>query len=81
MPLIIQCRFTDRKKYSLVLKSLRGHHGGMTEPTTRHSHQPSRSAKVRTFLKYVWGDSVAAHRAMLRVPPYDDYLFNHRDER
>jgi hypothetical protein len=37
--------------------------------------------KIRTFLRYVWGDSVAAHRALLRVPPYDDYLLNHRHER
>ena len=50
----------------------------MNEPTT--TTPSSRSAKVRTFLKYVWGDSVAAHRAMLRVSPYDDYLINHRNE-
>jgi len=36
--------------------------------------------RFRTFLRYAWGDQVAAHRALLRVPPYDDYLFNHRNE-
>ena len=46
-------------------------------PTTA---QTARHRRLRTFLKYAWGDSVAAHRAMLRVPPYDDYLINHRDE-
>jgi hypothetical protein len=79
MPTTLQRCFTKRKKYSLVLKDWPRHHGVMTEHTT--TPQSSRSAKVRTFLKYVWGDSVAAHRAMLRVPPYDDYLINHRSER
>lgn len=47
---------------------------------TSHTHRTGRG-RVRTFLRYAWGDQVAAHRALLRVPPYDDYLFNHRDER
>ena len=51
----------------------------MNTTTTTQTH--GRAARLRTFLKYAWGDSVAAHRAMLRVPPYDDYLINHRHER
>ena len=38
----------------------------------------SKGRKIRTFLRYAWGDQVAAHRALLRVPPYDDYLINRR---
>ena len=49
-------------------------------PTTAHTAHSERHGRLRTLLKYAWGDSVAAHRAMLRVPPYDDYLINHRDE-
>ena len=46
------------------------------------SHEKTiRTRRIRTFLRYAWGDQVAAHRALLRVPPYDDYLFNHRAER
>jgi hypothetical protein len=41
----------------------------------------TRGRKLRTFLRYAWGDQVAAHRALLRVPPYDDYLINHRSGR
>jgi len=41
----------------------------------------SKSRRFRTFMRYVWGDQVAAHRALLRSPPYDDYLRNHRAER
>lgn len=48
--------------------------------TTTQSAHTARHARLRTFLRYAWGDSVAAHRAMLRVPPYDDYLMNHRNE-
>jgi hypothetical protein len=40
----------------------------------------SKGRRFRTFVRHAWGDSVAAHRAMLRVPPYQDYLLNHRDE-
>lgn len=64
------------KNNSLVLNNCDGHHGDMTS----HEKTP-RNRKIRTFLRYAWGDQVAAHRALLRVPPYDDYLFNHRDER
>lgn len=49
-------------------------------PTTAQTAPSARHGRLRTFLKYAWGDSVAAHRAMLRVPPYDDYLINHRNE-
>ena len=45
-----------------------------------HSH-PTRSARARAFLKDVWDDTTTAHRALLRVAPYDDYLINHRHER
>jgi hypothetical protein len=45
--------------------------------TNRNTTQGTR---FRTFMRYVWGDQVAAHRAMLRYPPYDDYLLNHRSE-
>jgi hypothetical protein len=83
MPTTLQRCFTKRKKYSLVLNDWLGHHGLMTEHTTTQSTSTStsRHGRLRTFLKYAWGDSVAAHRAMLRVPPYDDYLINHRSER
>jgi len=40
----------------------------------------SKGSRLRTFVRYAWGDSVKAHRAMLRVPPYQDYLLNHRSE-
>jgi hypothetical protein len=42
-----------------------------TEKTTK-------ARRIRTFLRYAWGDQVAAHRALLRAPAYDDYLFNQR---
>jgi hypothetical protein len=42
------------------------------------NQNPNKSQRFRTFVRYVWGDQVAAHRAMLRVPPYDDYLVNRR---
>jgi hypothetical protein len=38
----------------------------------------SKVRKLRTFLRYAWGDQVAANRALLRTPPYDDYLLNRR---
>jgi hypothetical protein len=75
----IQWYFRKRKKYSLVLNDHPRHHGVMNTTTTTRTH--GRAARLRTFLTYAWGDSVAAHRAMPRVPPYDDYLFNHRGER
>jgi hypothetical protein len=40
----------------------------------------SKGGRFRTFVRHAWGDSVAAHRAMLRVSPYDDYLINRRNE-
>jgi len=42
------------------------------------SQSTSKGQKLRTFVRYVWGDQVAANRALLRTPPYDDYLINHR---
>jgi hypothetical protein len=62
-----------RKKHSLVLNSRLDQHGAMT--TTQIT---SKGRKLRSFLRYAWGDSVAAHRALLRTPPYDDYLINQR---
>lgn len=44
------------------------------------NQKTSKGGRIRTFVRYVWGDQVAAHRALLRVPPYDDYLRNHRNE-
>lgn len=40
----------------------------------------SKVRRFRAFMRYAWGDQVAAHRALLRYPPYDDYLLNHRNE-
>ena len=37
-----------------------------------HDQSTSRATKVRTFLKYAWGDQVAAHRALLELRPYYD---------
>jgi hypothetical protein len=42
------------------------------------TENPTRSHRIRTFLRYAWGDQVAANRALLRTPPYDDYLINRR---
>jgi hypothetical protein len=39
-----------------------------------------KNGRFRTFMRYAWGDQVAANRALLRYPPYDDYLRNHRNE-
>ena len=44
----------------------------------RTPENTTKSRQLRTFLRDAWGDSVKAHRAMLRVSPYDDYLRNHR---
>jgi hypothetical protein len=46
----------------------------ITENTTK-------TGRLRTFLRYAWGDQVAAHRALLKYPPYDDYLMNRRNGR
>jgi hypothetical protein len=37
-----------------------------------------KNRRFRTFVRYVWGDQVAAHRALLRVSPQDEYLTNGR---
>jgi len=42
------------------------------------SEKSTKNRRFRTFMRDAWGDSVAAHHAMLRVPPYDDYLMNAR---
>lgn len=44
-----------------------------------HHEKPTRTSRLRTLMRYAWGDQVAAHRALLRVRPYDDYLINRRD--
>ena len=62
-----------RKKHSLVLNSPPDDHRDMT--TTENT---SKGQKFRTFVRYVWGDQVSANRALLRTPPYDDYLINQR---
>jgi hypothetical protein len=41
----------------------------------------SKVSRIRSFMRYAWGDQVAAHRALQRNPAYDDYLVNHRYER
>lgn len=43
------------------------------------NQKPSRDQRIRSFLRYAWGDQISAHHAMLRFPPYDDYLLNRRD--
>ena len=68
-----------RKKPSLVLNSLGGHHGVMN--TTQN---PSKFKKVGAFVRYMWDDQVSAQRALLRIhgvrglQDYDDYLINRR---
>jgi hypothetical protein len=39
----------------------------------------SRTHRIRTFMRYAWGDQVNANRALLQLRPYDDYLINRRD--
>jgi hypothetical protein len=73
MILTLQHRFMIGKKHSLVLNSQRRHHGYMN--TTQNT---SKGQRFRSFVRYVWGDTVAANRALLRTPPYDDYLINKR---
>jgi hypothetical protein len=72
--MIIQHCYMIRKKRSLVLNGSPSHHGCMT--TTENT---TKGRKIRTFLRYAWGDQVAAHRALLRTPAYDDYLINQRN--
>jgi len=73
MPAIIQHYCTIRKKHSLVLKSLARDHGPMTT-----TEKTSKMQRIRAFARYAWGDQVAAHRALLRIQPYEDYLLNRR---
>jgi hypothetical protein len=40
-----------------------------------------KAQRVRSFLRYAWGDQVAAHRALLEVQPYNDYLIPRRTGR
>jgi hypothetical protein len=68
-----------RKKHSLVLNNLSGHHGGMNT-----NQNPSKFKKVGAFVRFVWDDQVSAQRALLRLhgvrglQGYDDYLINRR---
>ncbi len=39
---------------------------------------PSKAQRLRRFVHHMWSDQVAANRALLRPPPYDDYLLNRR---
>jgi hypothetical protein len=39
----------------------------------------SNGHRFRTLVRHVWGDQVAAHRALLRVPTYNNDLRNLRD--
>jgi hypothetical protein len=43
------------------------------------NRNPNKSKRFRTFMRYAWGDQVAANRALLQLTPYDDYLLNRRD--
>jgi hypothetical protein len=44
-----------------------------------NSHENTqKTRRLRTFLRYAWGDQVAANRALLQLRPYDDYLINRR---
>jgi hypothetical protein len=43
------------------------------------NRNPSKHQRFRTFMRYAWGDQVAANRALLQLRPYDDYLINRRD--
>ena len=43
------------------------------------SHQnTSKKHRIRSSLRYIWGDTTNANRALFRLPPYDDYLQNNR---
>jgi hypothetical protein len=42
------------------------------------NQNPSKNKRFRTFMRYAWGDQVAANRALLKLTPYDDYLINRR---
>jgi hypothetical protein len=37
------------------------------------SQNTTKNHRFRTFVRSVWGDQVAAHRALLRVPTYQAY--------
>ena len=39
---------------------------------------PSKAHRITSFVRHMWSDQVAANRALLRYPPYDDYLVNRR---
>ena len=74
MPSIVQHHYCVHKKHSLVLNSLSRHHRGMNTNTNTR-----KVGRIRSFIRYAWGDQVAANRALLRYPPYDDYLLNRRN--
>ena len=62
-----------RKKHSLVLNNAEGHHRGMNT-----NENASKTSRFRTFIRYAWSDQVRANSALLRIQPYDEYLFNRR---
>ena len=48
---------------------------------TTTEKKPGKTQRVRTFLRYVWGDQLNASRALLHVEPYNDYLIDRRNGR
>jgi hypothetical protein len=60
------------KEHSLVLNNRPSHHGLMTTNNTT-----TRTRRLRGSVRTIWQESVAAHRAMLRLTPYFD---EHRDD-
>jgi hypothetical protein len=50
-----------------VLKGLSAHHGHMNSHTTT-----TKNRRLRSSLRNMWQDQVAAHRALLRLTPYFD---------
>jgi hypothetical protein len=37
-----------------------------------------KARRLTTLVRHIWSDQVAGNRALLRRPPYDDYLINRR---
>jgi hypothetical protein len=72
----IQQHYRIRKKHSLALNSQPDDHGDMNI-----DKKAGKAQRVRSFLRYAWGDQVAAHRALLEVQPYNDYLIHRRNGR
>jgi hypothetical protein len=76
MVTIIQQHYKVRKKHSLVLNNVTGHHGHMNQ-----NQKTSKAHQFRTFMRHAWDDQVRANRSLFRVQPYDDYLINQRGRR